>query len=173
MFSGEYLRNKSIEKVQWRPGDSHFWSGLMKVRDKLLSFGTFCLNNGTKSGSGKIDVLVILLLNTSTHPCITQYDRNKHQQQRPLVILLMCPFAGHSRGIISLSGMNWQREKHQYNLMINQIPREALVQLNDQLDPFTGLLTKTGLFTVSSMYSAMLNDNIASCTHFPWNLSQL
>jgi hypothetical protein len=43
----EKIPNKTIGEVQWKPGDSHFWSGLMKVKDQFLEFSTFNLHNGT------------------------------------------------------------------------------------------------------------------------------
>jgi hypothetical protein len=43
----KYLKNKTIGEVQWKPGDSHFWSGLMKVKYQFLEFSTFNLHNGT------------------------------------------------------------------------------------------------------------------------------
>ncbi|XP_062193487.1 uncharacterized protein LOC133896859 [Phragmites australis] len=42
----KYLKNKTIGEVKWKPGDSHFWSGLMKVKDQFLRLGSFHLNNG-------------------------------------------------------------------------------------------------------------------------------
>jgi hypothetical protein len=42
----KYLCNKSIGQVRRKPGDSHFWTGLMKVRDMFLERGVFSVNNG-------------------------------------------------------------------------------------------------------------------------------
>jgi hypothetical protein len=42
----KYLRNQTIGHVQRKSGDSHFWSGLMKVKESFLSLGHFTLNNG-------------------------------------------------------------------------------------------------------------------------------
>jgi hypothetical protein len=45
----KYLANQTIGKVdRLLGGDSHFWSGLMKVKQKFLMFGSFQLNNGTQ-----------------------------------------------------------------------------------------------------------------------------
>jgi hypothetical protein len=41
-----YLQNKSIGQVQRKLEDSHFWLGVMKVKEHFLGFGTFHLNNG-------------------------------------------------------------------------------------------------------------------------------
>jgi hypothetical protein len=40
------VKSQTISHVQKKPGDSHFWSGLMTVKDSFLSLGIFMLNNG-------------------------------------------------------------------------------------------------------------------------------
>jgi hypothetical protein len=42
----KYLWNKTLGQVTKKPGDSHFWAGLLKVKDLFLSFGTFKVNSG-------------------------------------------------------------------------------------------------------------------------------
>jgi hypothetical protein len=42
----KYLRTQTISHVQKKPGDSHFWSGLINVKEYFLSLGHFQLNNG-------------------------------------------------------------------------------------------------------------------------------
>jgi hypothetical protein len=44
----KYLSNQTIGKVERKPGDSHFWTRLMKVKDNFLRFGSFQLNNGSQ-----------------------------------------------------------------------------------------------------------------------------
>jgi len=44
----KYLKNKTIGEVKWKPGDSHFLLGLMKVKDRFLHLSTFNLHNGTQ-----------------------------------------------------------------------------------------------------------------------------
>jgi len=39
------LANKTITQIRKRPGDSHFWSGLMKVNDDFLARGYFRIQN--------------------------------------------------------------------------------------------------------------------------------
>ena len=46
LFRKKYLKNKTIGEAQWKPGDSHFWSGLMKVKDQFLELSSFKLHNG-------------------------------------------------------------------------------------------------------------------------------
>jgi hypothetical protein len=42
----KYVKDSIIAQVQHKQGDSHFWSGLVKVKDEFLKLGHFCLNNG-------------------------------------------------------------------------------------------------------------------------------
>jgi hypothetical protein len=42
----KYFRSNTIAQVQRRQRDSHFWSGLLKVKDTFLNLGGFQLNNG-------------------------------------------------------------------------------------------------------------------------------
>ncbi|WVZ49290.1 hypothetical protein U9M48_000659 [Paspalum notatum var. saurae] len=44
----KYLRGKTIGEVQWKSGDSHFWSGLMKVKGRFLQLSSFILHDGSQ-----------------------------------------------------------------------------------------------------------------------------
>jgi hypothetical protein len=46
MLRRKYLRTHTITHMQRKSGDSHFWSGLMKVKESFLSLGHMKLNNG-------------------------------------------------------------------------------------------------------------------------------
>jgi hypothetical protein len=41
----KYLRCYTIGKVERKPGDSHFWLGLMKAKEIFLRHRSFILNN--------------------------------------------------------------------------------------------------------------------------------
>jgi hypothetical protein len=47
------MKAQTIAKVQTKPGDSQFWSGLIKVNDTFLDLGHFQLNNGANIRSWK------------------------------------------------------------------------------------------------------------------------
>jgi hypothetical protein len=46
ILRNKYLAGQTIGKVDRKPGDSHFWSGLMKVKEAFIMHGSFHLNNG-------------------------------------------------------------------------------------------------------------------------------
>ncbi len=51
----KYLHNKSITEVDKKQGYSHFWSGLMKVKDTFLNMGSWIVNSGEQLDFGKIN----------------------------------------------------------------------------------------------------------------------
>ena len=42
----KYFNYQSICQVDRKQGDSHFWSGLMKVKSTILNMGSWIVNNG-------------------------------------------------------------------------------------------------------------------------------
>jgi hypothetical protein len=44
----KYLNAKTLSQAFWKSGDSHFWTGLMKVKQDILRFGTFTIRNGSQ-----------------------------------------------------------------------------------------------------------------------------
>jgi hypothetical protein len=42
------MRGKDFTQVEHMPGDSHFWTGLMKVKHVFLGLGHFKLEDGTQ-----------------------------------------------------------------------------------------------------------------------------
>ncbi|WVZ84218.1 hypothetical protein U9M48_031272 [Paspalum notatum var. saurae] len=44
----KYLKSKPIGGGINRPGVSHFWAGLMEVKQEFLSLGSFSIGDGTQ-----------------------------------------------------------------------------------------------------------------------------
>ena len=49
LLRNKYLRYKTITQVEHMPGDSHFWSGLMKAKNDLLRMGKFKVGDGSQT----------------------------------------------------------------------------------------------------------------------------
>jgi hypothetical protein len=49
LLINKYFSMKSLTQTQGRPGDSHFWAGLMKVKDDFLKWGHFLIQDGSKT----------------------------------------------------------------------------------------------------------------------------
>jgi hypothetical protein len=45
----KYLKGKTLSQVVKKAGDSHFWSGLMEVKDLVLLRGRFIVQDGTQA----------------------------------------------------------------------------------------------------------------------------
>jgi hypothetical protein len=46
MLRNKYLRSKSLTQVEAEPYDSHFWRGLMHIKDEVLSLGSLISRMG-------------------------------------------------------------------------------------------------------------------------------
>ena len=46
LLRNKYLKSCTLSKVGRKPGDSHFWSGLLKVKDQFFGLGSFILKDG-------------------------------------------------------------------------------------------------------------------------------
>ena len=49
LLRNKYLRHKTIRQVEYMPGDSHFWSSLMKVKNDFLRMGKFMVGDGSQT----------------------------------------------------------------------------------------------------------------------------
>ena len=45
----KYLGNKTLSQVTKQPGDSHFWTGLMEVKEHFFERGKFLVQNGQQT----------------------------------------------------------------------------------------------------------------------------
>jgi hypothetical protein len=44
----KYIREKTVSQVLWKPGDSHFWAGLMATNKIFFKYGTFSIKDGSQ-----------------------------------------------------------------------------------------------------------------------------
>jgi hypothetical protein len=44
----KYLKSKTLGETYWKPRDSHFFLGLMKVKKQVLGFSTLNLYSGAQ-----------------------------------------------------------------------------------------------------------------------------
>jgi len=124
LLKRKYIKYKPIGQVQKRPGDSHFWSGLMKVKDKFLNLGSFQLNNGENISFWKDKWLDNFTL-SQQYPSLYNIARKKHIfiatffNSIPLNIYFRC-------GLVGNNLISW------YNL----VARIAQVRLNERGDVY-------------------------------------
>jgi hypothetical protein len=44
----KYVGSKAISQVLWKPGDSHFWAGIMATKKYFFPFESFSIKNGAE-----------------------------------------------------------------------------------------------------------------------------
>jgi hypothetical protein len=44
----KYVGSRGISQVSWKPGDSHFWAGLIAKKRHFFPFGSFSIKNGSE-----------------------------------------------------------------------------------------------------------------------------
>ena len=48
LLRNKYLGQKALSQAYWKPGDSHFWSGLMAVKKHVFHFGSLLIKDGSE-----------------------------------------------------------------------------------------------------------------------------
>ena len=148
------MKNQTIAQVEKKSGNSHFWAGLMKVKDTFLSYGSFHLNDGNQIRFWEDKWLGNHTLREQ-YPALFNIVRKKHAtvalvfDKVPLNVSFRRTLTGH---ILIL----WH----------DLVARISHVLLNDNADVFRWNLNQSGMFTVSSMYSALIsNGNVEFDKH--------
>jgi hypothetical protein len=44
----KYIGQKALSQVFWKPGDSHFWAGLMATKKFFFGLGSFLIKDGSE-----------------------------------------------------------------------------------------------------------------------------
>ena len=150
LLSNKYLISKSLSQVKAKPYDSHFWRGLMKIKDEVLAKGSFEIKDGSKArfwedtwaGELPFKVKYPSIYNIVCDPHATVA---KILATRPLNL-------SFRRALVNNKLVEW----------LNLVAQIAHVDLVDGLDNFRWNLTKSGLFTVRSFYLYLIG------THSPF-----
>lgn len=154
----KYLSSKTLTQVQVRPGDSHFWMGLMKVKDLFLQGGSFIINNGEQIRFWE-DTWVGGQPLRVTYPGLYNIVRKKSATvasvlgTRPLNV-------SFRRALVHDNLSSWHR----------LVASVAFVELNDNNDVFRWDLNKSGSFTVKSMYLALIQEGVVARNNPIWQL---
>jgi len=132
--------------VEKKAGDSHFLAGLMKVKDTFLSYGSFHLNDGNHIRFWEDKWLGNHTLREQ-YPALFNIVRKKHAtiasvfDRVPLNVSFRRTLTGHIRTL-------WH----------DLVARISHVLLNYNVDVFRWNLNQSGMFTVSSMYNALISN---------------
>jgi hypothetical protein len=44
----KYIGSKALSHITWKPGDSHFWAGLMHTKNSFFRYGSFLIKDGSE-----------------------------------------------------------------------------------------------------------------------------
>ncbi|CAN6182020.1 unnamed protein product [Urochloa humidicola] len=155
----KYLRDRTITQVQHMPGDSQFWTGLMKVRDEFLNLGKFSLGDGSQIRFWE-DTWITSLPLKVLYPSLYSIVRKRSATVQS--VLFTTPLNVAFRR--SLTGNNLQAW-HQIVAMVMN------VQLSHhQRDRFIWGLHQNGKFSVHSMYRALVATQVLSPNTVIWKL---
>ena len=145
----KYLKNETTAQVQKKLGDSHFWAGLMKVEDTFLNYGSFQLNDGNQIRFWA-DKWIGNHIFREQYPALFNIVWKK--QVKVASVFDCVPFNVSFRR--TLTG-------HNLALWHDLVARISDVHLNNNVDIFRWNLNQSDMFTVSSMYNALIsNDNV-------------
>jgi hypothetical protein len=158
ILRNKYLANQTIGKVDRLPGDSHFWSGLMKVKDKFLRFGSFQLNNRTQIRFWE-DKWIGNHAFKDQYPSL--YNIMRRKSDTVAKVLSGVPL-----------NVSFRRQLTGNNLVLwhSLVNRIVGVRLNNNADLFRWNLHQHGKFSAHSMYLALINNGMVIRNNMIWRL---
>ncbi|WVZ90646.1 hypothetical protein U9M48_036930, partial [Paspalum notatum var. saurae] len=148
LLRNKYLKSKPFGGGIKRPGVSHFWAGLMEVKQEFLSLGSFSIGDGTQVRFWE-DTWCGNRTFKSLYPSLFNILRKKGATVADVMssIPLNVSFR---RGL-------YGNRLHAWNELVGRV---MSLELREGRDVFNWGLNKTGLFTVRSMYKHLINNGI-------------
>jgi hypothetical protein len=138
-----------VSQAYWKPGDSHFWVGLIAAKKHIFRFGFFTIKDGSEIHFWEDKWLGNTTLREQ-YPALYCIVRNKNDTVAQVL-------SSNLPGCIFSAGLGWLPS---YVMATYVIPFG-----NSQPDKrtrcvFRWSLTKSGSFTVDSMYHALMHSEI-------------
>jgi exonuclease III len=147
LLRNKYLRTKTLTQVSSKPNDSHFWRGLMHIKDEVLSKGSFIIKNGTNTRFW-IDTWTGNLPLKDKYPSL--YNIARDRQTTVAKVMSSSPLdISFRRSLVD----------HNLRMWLNLVASISNVLLVQGTDYFKWTLTKSGLFTVRSMYRDAMDNH--------------
>ena len=139
----KYVGSKEISRVIWKPGDSHFWAGIMATKKHFFPFGSFSIKNGAEIRFWEDRWLGTTTLREQ-YPTLYSIVRHKGDTLQK-VMESSPPSMTFRRVLIGPRLASWNE----------LLQRLGSIQLVQGTDEFRWSLTKNGIFSVNSMYKAL------------------
>jgi hypothetical protein len=141
------MKDSTIAQVQRKQGDSHFWSGLMKFKESFLDLGRFQLGNGQD-----VRFWEDRWLENSNFKelFLTLFAITRKKDISVASIFSTIPLnISFRRGLVGNNLNYWH----------NLVAQVASTRLCNTEDKFIWGLHQNGIFSVKSMYLALISDN--------------
>jgi hypothetical protein len=152
------LSNKTLTQVKRWPGDSHFWSGLMKVKDEFFARGSFQIQNGSDVRFWEdtwVEDKPLKLKYPSLYNIVRRKDATVTQ------VLSTTPLnVSFQRSIMDIYLLAW------YDL----VSKVVSINLTNDKYVFVWNLQNSGIFSVRSLYTSIIQCGVVTSKCKLWNI---
>lgn len=155
----KYLSNKTLTQATKKPSDSHFWAGLMKIKDQFLQCGHFKINSGSEIRFWE-DTWIGDRTFGITYPNLYNLARKKDASMAQL--MNSTPYnVSFRRGLVGNNLQAWH----------DLVATIVTTSLNGNSDVFVWDLHSSGTFSVKSIYKALIQDGIEPLNCPIWKIN--
>jgi hypothetical protein len=158
LLQKKYLRGKTLSQVQAKPADSHFWKGIMGVKDEFFHLGSFNVGDGNSTRFWE-DVWLGDTPLSEQYPSLYNITRSKN-----VLVSNVMSYAPLNIGFTrALTHDKWET-------WIVLVRRLMDVSLSNEPDKFKWRLNTSGIFSVKSMYADFLNGHTVFLKKYIWRI---
>jgi hypothetical protein len=158
LITNKYLHSKSLSQVKVKASDSPFWKGLMKLKDDFFERASFTIGNGESTRFWE-DTWMGNLPLAQQYPSL--YTIAQRKQVSVASVLSQTPLnIGFRQALTGNRANRW----------IHLCSRLMDVQLTTNNDFFKWGLTKSGQYTVKSMYLDYMDDHTKYLHKYLWKI---
>jgi hypothetical protein len=145
LLTNKYLSLKTLTQVTAKPNDSHFWRGLMRIKDEVLTKGSFIIKDGTKTRFWD-DTWVGDKPLKDAYPSLYNIVRDSHATVSK--VMSTSPLnISFRRALVDNKLLEWRK-------LVAQVSNVGLVEGSDY---FKWKLTTSGLYSVRSLYLHLID----------------
>jgi hypothetical protein len=139
------MKLKTLTQVTAKPNDSHFWRGLIHIKDEMLTKVSIDIKDGTNTRFWH-DTWVVDKPLKVKHPSLYNMVRDPHATVSKVTATIPLNIS-FRRALVDNKLIEW----------LNLVARILNVQLVEGSDYFKWSLTKSGLFSLCSMYLYLID----------------
>jgi hypothetical protein len=158
LIHNKYLKTKTLSQVQAKPTDSPFRKGILRGKDVFFQRGSFVVGDGLSTRFWEDPWLKRTPL-MNEYPSL--YSIVSHKNVTVAEILNQQPLNIGFRRV--LSGDRW-------TTWLQLVERLMKVNLTDDSDSFIWHLTESGIFSVKSLYTDLMNGHTRFLHKYLWKI---